>query len=107
MSLCDFKFIPINYITIMKKPKELIDLASIGPAFVREFKKLGITEIEHLKDKDAVDLYNKLQKINGGYLDKCVEDGFRCAIEQANDPNLSDEKKQWFYWSKVRKGQIG
>lgn len=88
----------------MKKPKRLIDLVSVGKATVEDFESLGITEIEHLVDKNADELYDEIQRIKGCRMDPCVHDVFRCAIEQARNPELSAEKKQWWYWSKVRKG---
>lgn len=91
----------------MTDPRKLIDLVSVGPAILADFEDLGITEVEHLIKQDAVDLFERLKEIKGlKYLDRCCEDVFRCAIEQARDPRLSGEKCQWHYWSKVRKGTI-
>ena len=89
----------------MKDNRALSDLTSVGPATLVDFEDLGITEVEHLLKKDAGALYLQLQEIKGRKLDPCCEDVFQCAIEQARDPNLPEEKKQWHYWSKVRKQQ--
>lgn len=86
--------------------RRLSDLVSVGPATLSDFEDLGITEVAHLVDQDAIELYDRLLTIKGGYLDRCCEDVFRAAIEQARDPNLPVQKRQWHYWSKVRKGQI-
>ena len=91
----------------MSNERKLIDLVSVGPATLADFDDLGITEIEHLINQDAIELYDRLKEIKGlKYLDRCCEDVFRCAIEQARDPNLAPNKRQWHYWSKVRKGEI-
>jgi nucleotidyltransferase/DNA polymerase involved in DNA repair len=87
----------------MNKQCKLTDLVSVGPATLGDFDDLGITEIEHLVDKDARELFEQLQEIKGQKLDRCCEDVFRAAIEQAKDPNLTKEKRVWHYWSKVRK----
>jgi hypothetical protein len=90
----------------MSEQRRLIDLVSVGPATLSDFDDLGITEVEHLIDKDAGELYVQLQQIKGGYLDRCCEDVFRAAIEQARDPDLPAEKRIWYYWSKVRKRRV-
>ena len=87
----------------MGDTRVLKDLRSVGPATVRDFNKMGITNVSQLVDKDAVKLYHKLEKITGIRQDPCVEDVFRCAIEQARNPRLSKQKSDWFYWSKIRK----
>ncbi len=88
----------------MAENRKLIDLVSVGPATLSDFEDLGITEVQHLINKDHVELFNRLCELKGGKkIDRCCEDVFRCAIEQARDKNLPDEQKQWHYWSKVRK----
>lgn len=88
----------------MKETRKLRDLVSVGPAMVEDFRMLGITTVSQLKGKDATTLYRKLGKLTGSRQDPCVEDSFRAAIEQANDPNLPDEQCRWYYWSRIRKG---
>ena len=87
----------------MTKERKLIDLVSVGPAVLRDLEDLGITEVDHLIDKDAHELYEQLQQLKGTRVDPCVWDVFRAAIEQARNPSLPKAKCQWFYWSKVRK----
>ena len=84
----------------------LIDLVSVGPATLADFEDLGITEVEHLITCDARELYQRLGQLKGQRVDPCCEDVFRAAIEQARNPNLSKGKSQWFYWSRIRKGQV-
>jgi len=87
----------------MTKRRQLRDLVSVGPATVRDLEDLGITEIDHLCDKDAESLYQELQQLRGGYVDICCRDVFEAAIAQARDPELPKEKRQWWYWSRRRK----
>lgn len=87
-------------------PEELSDLVSIGKAALEDFEMLGIESLEQLKFQDARELYERLSELTNSQQDPCVEDVFKAAIEQARDPNLPDEKKQWHYWSRVRKGLI-
>ena len=84
--------------------RKLTDLVSVGKATERDFHRLEIYKVEELVGQSADDLYDRLKALNGGaYLDMCVHDVFTCAIAQAENPNLPYEKKQWWYWSKVRK----
>lgn len=94
-----------RYIAAMIRKRRLIDLTSVGPATLADLEDLGITEVAHLRNKDAHELFRRLQVQKGTRVDPCVEDVFRAAIEQARDPNLPEEKRQWFYWSRVRKGR--
>lgn len=89
----------------MSDKRKLKDLISVGPATLADFEDLGITEVEHLLNKDAIELFQRLQQLKGQKLDPCCEDVFQAAIEQAQNPNLSREKSQWHYWSKLRKKQ--
>ncbi|MFH1686267.1 MAG: helix-hairpin-helix domain-containing protein [bacterium] len=89
----------------MTKPRRLIDLVSVGPAFVQVFEDLGITEVRQLVDKDHVELFEELQRLKGRRVDPCVYDVFQAAIAQARDPNLPPEKCRWPYWSRLRKSR--
>lgn len=99
--------LPNLYPERMEDTRKLMDLVSVGPATVRDLEDLGITEVTHLIDKDATELYEELQELKGQRMDPCVEDVFQAAIAQARNPKLSKEKSQWWYWSKVRKQRDG
>lgn len=83
--------------------RKLSDLRSIGPAALKDFEVLGINSVEDLKTRDSIELYNQLCQITAKRHDPCVIDVFRAAIEQAKNPHLEPRKKNWWYWSKVRK----
>jgi len=87
----------------MKKPQKLTDLVSVGPATAADFEQLGISRPEQLRGLDARELVERLAKIKGHRLDPCCEDVFRAAIAQIEDPDLPNERRQWHYWSRVRK----
>lgn len=90
----------------MKDERKLSDLISVGPATLADLRELGITKVSQLRGKNAEKLYSQLCAVTGMTHDICALDVLRAAIEQANDPDLPAEKCQWFYWSKVRKGEI-
>ena len=83
--------------------RKLIDLASVGPATVRDLELLGITTVAQLATCDGQDLYRRLCLETGEPHDICCLDVFMCAIAQARDPELPKEQRDWWYWSKLRK----
>jgi hypothetical protein len=85
--------------------RKLRDLKSVGSATILDFRKLGISMVSQLKGKSAEKLYRTLCEFDGIAHDICAQDVFSAAIAQANDPNLSSEKSNWWYWSKIRKSK--
>lgn len=85
---------------------ELSGLWSVGPKTLTDFQLLKIRSLEQLKHADARRLYEKLSKLKRARVDPCCEDVFRCAIEQARNPNLPPEKRVWWYWTRQRKNKV-
>lgn len=88
-----------------KETRRLSDLYSVGPATIRDLKLLGITRVGQLVGKDARLLYDRLGGLSGKRPDPCVMDVLSAAIAQAQDPGLPDEKRRWWYWSRIRKSR--
>lgn len=83
--------------------RRLQDLVSVGPAMVRDFKRLGIATVAQLAQRNPEKLYEKLCEITGQSQDVCVLDVFRAAVAQARNAKLPVEQAQWWYWSRQRK----
>jgi len=83
--------------------RQLKHLRGIGKAMLDDFQLLGISSVAQLKAREAQELYDRMCELTGTRQDPCVLDTFRCAIEQARNPNLPEEQKDWWYWSRVRK----
>jgi hypothetical protein len=49
-------------------------------------------------------MYEKLCRLTGQRVDVCCLDTFQAAVAQARHPLLPAEKCQWWYWSRLRKG---
>lgn len=82
--------------------RQLKDLRGIGRKMLEDFDKLGISSVSQLKTRNADRLYQRMCEITGTRQDPCVLDTYRCAIEQARDPNLPEEQRDWWYWSRIR-----
>lgn len=83
----------------MKPKHELLTLANIGPAMLKDFGLLGIDSIKALAKQDADELYARLQKITLSKQDPCVWDVFAAAIHEAK----TGKRTKWWEWTKVRK----
>jgi hypothetical protein len=65
--------------------------------------KAAAREIEQLRRADADRLYERLGRVTGQRHDPCCRDVFAAAIAQAKNPNLPEEQRDWWYWSRLRK----
>ena len=65
------------------KPRELADLANVGPAALRDFHTLGIRTVAQLARQDAFSLYDRLCRRTGKRHDPCVIDVFMATIAQS------------------------
>ena len=83
--------------------RKLQDLRGIGRKMMEDFELLGIASVRQLKTQDADQLYARMCELTGLRQDPCVLDTYRCAIEQARNPDLPQEERDWWYWSRVRK----
>ena len=84
--------------------RQLKNLRGIGKKMLEDFDRLGVTSVSQLKSRDAEELYRRMCEISGQRQDPCVLDTYRSAIEQARNPDLPEEQRDWWYWSRVRKG---
>ena len=83
--------------------RTLRDLQGIGPAMLADFDLLGIHSVQQLAHNEPENLYDELCRRTGARQDICVLDTFRCAVAQARNPKLPANRRQWWYWSRMRK----
>ena len=84
----------------------LAGLRSVGPATVADLALLGITTVDQLVLADPDELYDRLCRVTGQRHDPCCRDVFAAAVAQTRDPGLPAEQRNWWYWSRVRKGTL-
>lgn len=86
---------------ILKGLADFQSVPSIGPKLAERLVfKLNIFSLSEIKEKDAAELFDELEKKSGVWIDSCVEDQVRCVINFSN--NL-DSSKQWFDFTEDRK----
>ncbi|MBK7874532.1 MAG: WYL domain-containing protein [Planctomycetes bacterium] len=72
-------------------------LGSVGLETARDFVVLGLARVEDLAGRDPVALYRELERRTRTKHDPCVEDVFRCAIAQAEEPGLAPKLREWWH----------
>lgn len=77
-------------------------LGSIGLESARDFVQLGFRRVDELVGQDPRELYARLCEATRARHDPCVEDAFRCAIAQAEDPDLPTSWRAWHRWTPLR-----
>jgi Pathogenicity locus len=92
---------------MLPEKRRFRDLVSVGPKMERDFELLGIHGVPQLARQDPHRMYEKLCSLTGQRQDPCVLDVFCAAVAQARDPRLPEEQRQWWYWSRRRKGNSG
>ncbi len=83
--------------------RQLKDLAGVGPATLEDLALLGVHSVAQLAEQKGTELYERLCSVTGVQHDVCCLDVFRCAVAQARDPELPEEQRNWWYWSRLRK----
>jgi len=83
--------------------RTLNSLVSVGPAFERDLKLLGIGSVAALARRNPEKMFERLCAAKGQAQDICCLDVLRAAVAQARDPHLPIEQCQWWYWSRKRK----
>ncbi len=77
-------------------------MGSVGPRLAEGLFQIGIQRVAQLAGQEPVDLYQRMCESESEKLDPCVEDVFRCAVAQVEDPNLPIEYNQWWMWTGIR-----
>lgn len=85
----------------MDKSESLRDLQRIpgvGPSLSDDLYRLGIRRVDELTGRDPQALYEKLMKLEGRHVDRCVLYVFRCAVHFAEHGGDDPELTKWWNW---------
>lgn len=77
---------------------ELEQVPGVGKAIARDLRRIGITSIDQLKDKDPERLYRKLCNYQASPVDRCMLYVFRCAVYYASHSDPDPELLKWWNW---------
>jgi len=77
---------------------DLQNIPGVGPNIAQDLVDIGIKSISDIRDKNPDKLYQKLIKLRGQPVDRCVLYVFRCAAHFASTNNPEPEKSKWWKW---------
>lgn len=78
--------------------KALQEIPGIGKSLAHDLWDLGIHTVSALKEKNPMQLYQKMNILSGVKQDPCVLYTFRCAVYYATEKDPEPEKLKWWYW---------
>lgn len=81
-----------------KALKALQEIPGVGPSIARDLYDLGISVVADLAHKNPDDLYQKLMKLRGSHIDRCVLYVFRCAVYYASHQQHEARLLKWWNW---------
>ncbi|MBL0236161.1 MAG: helix-hairpin-helix domain-containing protein [Saprospiraceae bacterium] len=78
--------------------KQFQTIPSVGKACALDLWNIGLRDISELKNKNPLELYQKLNSISGVTHDICMLYTFRCAVYYATEDHHDPEKLKWWNW---------
>lgn len=84
----------------MKPSRGLESIPGVGKSIARDLRDIGVDRPSCLKGKNPERLYDKLCRLRGARIDRCVLYVFRCAVYYANTPEAEHdpERLKWWNW---------
>ncbi|MBI4894243.1 MAG: helix-hairpin-helix domain-containing protein [Candidatus Aenigmarchaeota archaeon] len=85
----------------MEKESSLKDLRAIpgvGKEISEDLLDLGYSSVSDLKGEDPEDMYDRLCRLRGMHIDRCMLYIFRCAVYFASNKSHDAEKLKWWNW---------
>ncbi|VAW00968.1 hypothetical protein MNBD_ALPHA06-1491 [hydrothermal vent metagenome] len=77
-------------------------LRSVGVAGSEDLWQLGYNLPQDLVGEHPYAMYFAYSSLVGEFVDRCVEDVFRCAVAQVETKNLPQKSKNWWAWKPYR-----
>ncbi|MFH1066716.1 MAG: helix-hairpin-helix domain-containing protein [bacterium] len=84
--------------------QNLQTIPGVGKSLAQDLWDIGIKRISCLKNKNPEKLYQKLCRIRGCHIDRCVLYVFRCAVYFSSNERPKPEKLKWWNHSDARLG---
>ena len=78
--------------------KELRKIPGVGKEIAEDLWNLGIRHIADLRGKNPEMLYQRLCKIQGTTIDRCMLYVLRCAVYYASHKTHKPELLKWWNW---------
>ena len=73
-------------------------LRGVGPGIAGKLRELGVESVVELAAADPDALYDRLCRLRGCHIDRCVCYVFRCAVYQAAVEAPDAARCDWWTW---------
>jgi hypothetical protein len=70
----------------------------VGPAIAADLRRLGVRRSTDLASRDPQELYERLEDLDGGHVDRCVLYVFRSSVYFAGHTQPELELTRWWNW---------
>jgi len=74
------------------------EIPGVGEKIARDLYDMGFRSKSELVGQDPEDLYQRLNRLKGVTVDRCMLYVFRCAVYYVSHPEHAPEKLKWWYW---------
>lgn len=81
---------------------ELLEIPGVGRSIAIDLCDLGIQSVRQLKNQNPELLYEKLCKIRGTHIDRCMLYVLRCAVYFASNKKHDPELLKWWNWKDTK-----
>jgi hypothetical protein len=81
-----------------RHPDDLRSIPGVGPAIAADLRRLGVRRTTDLASRDPQELYERLEDLDGGHVDRCVLYVFRAAVHHAGGASGDPELAKWWNW---------
>ena len=71
----------------------------MGPAIAADLRRLGVRRTTDLAGRDPQELYERLEGLDGGRVDRCVLYVFRAAVHHASGASGDPALAKWWTWN--------
>ena len=78
--------------------KDLQTIPGVGPSIEKDLLELGFRSVADLRGADPEEMYERLQVLRGGPMDRCVLYVFRCVVYFASESRPEPELLKWWNW---------
>jgi hypothetical protein len=78
--------------------RDLRRIPGVGPSIAQDLTDLGIRRVSDLRDRSPERLYQRLCKLRGQHIDRCLLYVFRCAVYFASEPHPHPARLKWWNW---------
>ena len=84
--------------TSTRHADDLRSIPGVGPATAADLRRLGVLQTTDLASRNAQDLYDRLEDLEGHHVDRCVLYVFRAAVHHAGGASGDPELAKWWNW---------